>query len=227
MSRLLIDTKEDFVAAVAHWDGERQPWWRQAARRAVERGWYRLIPTRKPGLLYLARFWLSKPLRVEGEGDGSEGFESGDSVMLHWFLRPDDDFALHDHPWETFETTILSGWYQENLPPVDWPEDAIGGPPWNARYSCRYEGETVVHRGRDLHCVSALDARSDTWSLIRTGARVRPWGFHPPGQLWVPWKEFLAAAEAKAPAAAPIAVVDGYTQSQPSKHSNHSAGTSA
>lgn len=183
------------------------PWWVCAALEKLRCGHYFAITGRNDYDLYLMRLWLSAP-QVLASDDGGERFDSGDSILLHWFARGDDDEALHDHPWD-FSTEILAGGYTEHLPTGGWLANAwlgkrliaidphtLPGPDWQARTVRRNAGERVVKQATDLHCVGAVDP--GTWTLVRTGPRVRDWGFHPPGRPWVPWRQYLDEAKSVA-----------------------------
>lgn len=159
-------------------------WWPQAAAFAIRRGHYRVIPTRDGTRPYLLRCWLSG---TNPTADG-EVFESSESVLLHHFLEPDDDGALHDHPW-SFTTTILAGGYDEALPPEGWTHGMVG-PPIDACVARRRAGHRIAHTATDLHAVVSI--RPGTWTLVSTGPRVRDWFFHPPGEATVPWRTYLA-----------------------------------
>lgn len=175
------------------------PWWVSAALDKLRLGHFTPITGRSDDDLYLMRFWLSKPC-VLASDDGSERFDSGDSVLLHWFARGDDDQSLHDHPWD-FTTEILAGGYTEHLPPEPWlgswlsaiNRAAHHGPDWQANTVRRDAGDRVVKSASDLHCVGAVDP--GTWTLVRTGPRHRDWGFHPQDRPWVPWRQYLAEAK--------------------------------
>lgn len=181
-------------------------WWVHAAFDALTQGRMHLIPQRNDrDALYLARFWLTPP---KPDRNDPGRWESAESVLLHYFATGDDDQALHDHPWN-FQTTILAGEYDEHLPPYAWESvmpptttwrrghahftesdwKAMGGPAWNQRIETRRAGETIRRDRMDLHCVGRV--APGTWTLVRTGQRLRDWGFHPPGKPWVPWREFL------------------------------------
>lgn len=142
-------------------------WWRHAASYCIGDGHYEAIPSRDGKSLYLLRCWLTKPSPA---GDGR--WESGDSVLLHAFARPDDDGALHDHPWG-FTTDILQGGYIEHL---------------GDHSAHRIVGDRVRHDANDRHMVYSLDA--PTWTMVRTGKRERDWGFHIDG-AFVPWQTHL------------------------------------
>lgn len=172
-------------------------WWeREAARAWLNRDAW-VIPVRNGTDVYFVRFWLSPAIRRQGSA-GGEVIESGDSLLLHYFARGDDDAALHDHPWD-FRTTILAGWYEEHLPPTEWQRGTIDdgpGPAWDKRRERRCAGDIVGHLSTDLHCVG--DVSFGTWTLVRTGPRVRDWGFHPPGKPWIGYKAFLDERKAGA-----------------------------
>lgn len=174
-------------------------WWHRAALACWEQRKFQSIASRDGKELYLQRFWLTEPVRYDlAKGDGSP-FESGDSVLLHFFARGDDDGALHDHPWDSFTTDVLSGGYTERRPALDFRQryepvaDAIG-----VRGVSFDQCETLVRRpggprqhrtGVNQHAVE--DVLPDTWTVVATGPRVRTWGFHPPGMVWTPWRVFL------------------------------------
>lgn len=172
-------------------------WWKRAAAAAHAAGHSRVIPGRNDDDAYLLRFWLTPPVK----GD-DQGFDSGDSVLLHVFARGDDDQALHDHPWD-FQTTIIAGGYWEHLPPQAWlttnrpgglirENDLAPGPAWNERREFRRAGQTIKREARDLHCVGEI--LPGTVTLVRTSPKWRAWGFHPPGQSWIPYRQFLHVA---------------------------------
>lgn len=165
------------------------PWWTREAIGALARGHCQAIPSRDGGALYLLRLWLSAPR------PGDDGrWDSADSLLLHRIVRADDDESLHDHPWD-FRTTILAGNYVEHLPPADWcprlscERDLHPGPAWNERVARHPCGAVIHHHAADLHCIGSI--APITWTLLRTGAREREWGFHPPGKPWVHWRTYL------------------------------------
>ena len=194
-----IEFRTTMLKMVADGAAVNQPWvnW---AWHAFEKGHYRLIPTRqKPDELYLARFWLTTP----EENDGR--YQSAGSTVLHYFARPDDDNALHDHPWP-FKTSILNGGYTEWMPSKEWlgrfsdRTDFSGTPttPADQPGPCletevikldRRPGQRVEKKATDLHMVK--DVKPGTWTMVTMGERVRKWGFWPPQKVWMPWDEYL------------------------------------
>lgn len=163
------------------WNQHTATWYERAAALAVGHGWFQVIPERRGSDLLLLRCWLSPPLPGT---DG--GFEAGDSLLLHYFLRGDDDGALHDHPWD-FVTTILAGGYVEHIGSA---HDGFG-PGLRDCMVDRLPGPIpVIKRAEDLHCVGSLIGK-DAWTLVRTGPKRRSWGFHPPGKRWISGRDYL------------------------------------
>lgn len=103
------------------------------------------------------------------------------NLYLHKFLRSDPDVP-HDHPW-WFASLILRGIYLEHRK----------GRPLSVR-SYRRAGSIAFRPAESAHSVQL--ARRDgieqpCWSLILTGRRRRPWGFHCL-KGWVHWETFTA-----------------------------------
>jgi hypothetical protein len=96
------------------------------------------------------------------------------NVYLHEMLGPDDDRALHDHPWPNTSVVIRGGYLEHT------PEGVFE----------RHEGE-VVHRPADaLHRLELLPGVERTVSLFITGPKVREWGFMTDAG-WVHYKDFV------------------------------------
>lgn len=176
------------IEAGSNWCKAEAPWWERHAVAAINRGhWWTIY--RKPEDVYLARFWLSEPVIKTNVAPGDCPFDVEDSVLLHLFLRPDDDSALHDHP-APFTTTILAGSYEEARPPADWREEH-GGPAPRSNL-IEYPTGAMLHRkAEDLHAVSRL-LTPRVWTLVRMGTRERSWGFWPEGKNWMPADDYLA-----------------------------------
>jgi len=180
-------------------------WHKDAALHAIGRGAFQVITTRDGKSLYLLRCWLTIPRPQSPDGGDGSRWESGNSVLLHYFARGDDDQSLHDHPWN-FTTRILAGGYIEHLPPESWrvahPSHRDGyrlgipGPDWEAVLRPRGAGDTIIHQAEDLHCVGST--APGTWTLVSTGARRREWGFHPPGKPWIGYREYLGLPPVRA-----------------------------
>lgn len=98
------------------------------------------------------------------------------NVYLHCFKRPDDDRALHDHPWPSI-SIIIRGRYVEVLPDL-----LAAATPYSLIYHLPVIRKTrsmlsvVPRMATSPHRVELPDG--DCWSLFLTGRKVREWGFH-------------------------------------------------
>jgi hypothetical protein len=170
------------------------PWWTHAAIAAVARGHYIVIPGRQDTDAYLARYWLTPPIKDE------DGYSSSESIVLHQFIRGDDDGALHNHPYD-FTTTILHGGYDEVVCPAAasgyyfdefdrYVSIRMRGPREALWITVPRRAGDQVHKSSDaIHM--ATNPLPDTWTLVQTGPRVRDWGFFPPGKPFVSWRQFV------------------------------------
>jgi hypothetical protein len=100
------------------------------------------------------------------------------NIYLHYFLRSDDDRALHDHPWLNC-SILLAGEYTEHT-------IAPGGVAHRQVYKA---GAIKLRRAKAAHRVE-LHA-GPCWSLFLTGPVIRDWGFHCPAG-WRPWQLFVS-----------------------------------
>ncbi len=153
-----------------------RPYWIDLAHKSLQKGWCREILGRHDDDIYLMRFWLNKP-----QPNTKGSYSSRNSLLLHHFLKPDDDKHLHNHPWAG-RSTILSGGYveetEEGLNTVK-PFDS------NMITSDKY------------HCVKAIEP--NTWSLVHTGDKESEWGFLVDGvhQHYVDYLEEAAQTRVK------------------------------
>jgi len=129
------------------------------------------------GALYLQRF------RVFGWTEGSRWF--GPSLYLHRFRLPDQDAALHNHPWRWGFSWILSGGYIE-----DRGHQSGFALIRDGRF-CRLPGDLNVIRPETYHRVHSLLGR-ETWTLFLVAPKSRSWAFWVPGRGPVPWRQRLA-----------------------------------
>ena len=100
------------------------------------------------------------------------------NLYLHEMTGPDDDRAMHDHPWSNV-SVILRGGYVEHTP------DGVFE---------RHEGDVVERAAGALHRLELLPGVSRTISLFSTGPKIREWGFACP-QGWVHWEDFCALGD--------------------------------
>lgn len=107
------------------------------------------------------------------------------SVYLHHIHRADSDEALHSHPWEWSQTTVLHGGYLQTvgyLKPsgslvVAGDVHVLAGAGWNFEPG-------FMHR--------ITGVWPDTWTLFMVGPKTASWGFYVEGRGLVPWRERLA-----------------------------------
>lgn len=112
---------------------------------------------------YMHRWWLIPRNRVF-------------NIYLHFFMRSDDDRALHDHPWWNF-SFLLDGTYIEHT-------IENGGVHKKTRFST---GDFKLRPATYAHRIELTDG--PCWSLFVTGPKIRSWGFHCPNG-WRHWKVF-------------------------------------
>jgi hypothetical protein len=98
------------------------------------------------------------------------------NVYLHYFLRSDDDRALHDHPWWSV-SWLLEGVLIEH-------RILDGGIHARQRYEA---GKMKLRSARYAHRIEVLPG-CFAWTLFITGPVIRKWGFHCPGG-WRAWSE--------------------------------------
>lgn len=140
-----------------------------------------LLPCRRieaeDGQLYLERY------RVFGWLPGSTW--KGPSLYLHRFHLPDQDRALHNHPWPWAVSLVLAGGYIE---------ERLLGLRTNAQPVTEYR---ELRPGR-LNVLSGVNAyhritvlRGEVWTLFLTAPKGSSWGFLVPGRGHVEWRERL------------------------------------
>ena len=130
------------------------PYWIDLAYQSLQKGWYREILGRSNNEIYLMRFWINEPK------PGTKGSHSSrNSLLLHHFLKPDDDKHLHNHPWAG-RSTILSGGYVE---------DSLDG----LKTLKPFDSNMIT--ADTYHCVKSI--QPNTWSLVHTGDKEGEWGF--------------------------------------------------
>jgi hypothetical protein len=125
------------------------------------------------GAVYMERY------RVFGWMPGSKW--RGPSLYLHRFRLPDQDLALHNHPWPLALSLILTGCYLEET-----DREHPGGSPRRHRGP----GSLRLLTSRTYHRVDALIG--ETWTLFLVAPKSRSWGFWLPGRGHIEWRQRLA-----------------------------------
>ena|ERR1700691_3391806 len=98
------------------------------------------------------------------------------NIYLHEILRPDDDRALHDHPWHNVSLILRNGYM----------EKTVKGDFWRKEGSITFRTAQTLHR---LMLPIKQNSYVPCWSLFITGPRFREWGFQCP-QGWIHWSKF-------------------------------------
>lgn len=126
----------------------------------------------------------SQPTAPEEDGQPTFKWNRWLSVYLHYFHRGDEDASLHNHPWSTSYSLILTNGYMEER--------------WDPKLQ-KIVQRTIrpgsINRilANDFHRVELLDPTRGAWTLFFSGARLeRPWGFWWPGvHDFTPWFNFV------------------------------------
>ena len=138
-----------------------------------------------------ARLWgkCRSRLRSLGEFD-SAWVEGVPHVYLHHFFRGDSDRELHNHPWVSSVSLILTnGYIEERWDPGER----------RMRYRHVYPGDFNVIRATDFHRVILRNPVRGCWTLFFTHRRIEEknghdWGFlDVTTGVYTPWGPFLRA----------------------------------
>lgn len=112
------------------------------------------------------------------------------NVYIHQILRPDDDRALHDHPW-FWCSYLVEGAYIEVTERPQRPESTQIRATGQWQTICE-EGSLRVRSPWFAHRLVPLT--SEVWTVFVVGPTLRVWGFHCP-KGWRPWRLFVDARD--------------------------------
>jgi hypothetical protein len=134
---------------------------------------------RRDGTPYLERYYIRH---------GSSSWLPG--IYLHKFVSSDEDPELHNHPWGTSMSIILSGGYTEEQR-VTLPDDPLDN---NPRHTVEFNkfspGFINIVRRDDFHRVE-LD-ENPTWTMFFSGDRQQEWGFwNQQTNKYLHWEEHI------------------------------------
>jgi len=150
------------------------PWWESAALSCMASNNAQLITSRDGTIPYMLRCWLTPPRPLSSVALAK--YESGNAVLLHWILKPDDCPLLHNHPWQ-FATFILAGGYVEEFKPtfIAHPSVALTHSPNDCAIRTLNNFHRIAsHRDGDGDPFTGLGG---TWTLVTTGHRLQRWSF--------------------------------------------------
>jgi len=94
----------------------------------------------------------------------------GGGVYIHRFIDSDPDRGLHDHPWKSAVSLILSGSYKElRLEEENNRKSVVDRviKSWHLN----------VIKGEDFHRIVMHDHTTPVWTLFAHTAKVKDWGF--------------------------------------------------
>jgi len=129
------------------------------------------IITRRDGKPYLERYYILH----------SDTFRWLPGIYLHKFLSSDEDHELHDHPWGTSVSLILTGGYYEDFR----YGDAKGRYRVNTRRL--WPGQINIIHADTFHRVDLIEPYA--WTLFMSGDRKQDWGFWDQDtKIYTPWR---------------------------------------
>lgn len=150
------------------------------------------------GVLYMSRWWVFNPYPTSSQN--RRRWNLPISIRVHHIVRPDDDRAMHDHPWNA-RTIILRGWYTEKRP-IDLKkaglsdetislinEAANAGKYEVGEYFTRRTGDTATLRVGEYHTITDV-SEGGVYTLFISGKWRADWGFLVNGvKVW--WRTYL------------------------------------
>lgn len=140
----------------------------------------------KDGDLYMRRFWLFNPYPDSGaSGADRKRWQFPISIRIHHIVLPDQDRALHDHPWNA-RTFILRGAYVEHRPEDAYTVKHVG--------ILRRAGETATLKFGEYHRITSV-SEGGVWTMFVTGKYRGTWGFLVNGAK-VQWRKYLGLPDA-------------------------------
>ena len=93
----------------------------------------------------------------------------GGGVYIHRFIDSDPDRGLHDHPWNSAASLILTGQYRELRFAESNHKKKIGDRILKA-------GRLNILDGDDFHRIVLVDDKP-VWTLFAHSAKIKDWGF--------------------------------------------------
>ncbi|HCZ48671.1 MAG TPA: hypothetical protein DCZ11_06670 [Gammaproteobacteria bacterium] len=124
------------------------------------------------------------------------------NAYLHEIVGPDDDRALHCHPWWN-GSLILQNGYDEVLPLTQEQDPAFDYWHGGTTVAERRTGDVIFRTGGVRHRLVDRPDLGTTWTLFITGPQYRlitwlrfrsAWGFHCRNGF-VPWRRFVSARD--------------------------------
>lgn len=121
-------------------------------------------------------------------------------ILVHWIYLPDQDRAVHDHPW-AFCGIVLRGGYHEVVGKRTMNETVCGYWMTMGRRTVRH---FIYKNSWTAHKIVSLIGRKPTITLLLTGPTVKSWGFYSKAPnrkmifdlgvvpvVYTPWRQYL------------------------------------
>jgi hypothetical protein len=168
---------------------------------------FRHIYSEDGATMYMGRYWLFNPYKDSQGKDikRSTFMERLPSIRLHHIKRADLDRHLHDHPWTSARTIIMSGGYVERKLVRQCTIEEIGES--TSGWEQEESGERVLDFLRTAGNTSVLglglfhritEVTSDgAWTLFITWREVEGWGFLLPGGVKILSSQYLSMTQAE------------------------------
>lgn len=91
----------------------------------------------------------------------------GVRLVLHKFLRSDNDRAYHDHPWNYISWIVAGEGYWENQ-----PDGSYWRPRWSIQKRSKYHKHWV-----GIFTKGVFSIKSPVWTIALLYGKRRDWGF--------------------------------------------------
>ena len=129
---------------------------------------------RRDGAPYLERYYIR-------HGSDSSWLPG---IYLHKFVSSDEDPELHNHPWGTSVSFILSGGYTEEQ------RLKLAPSTYTVEFNKFRPGFMNIVRRDDFHRIE-LD-ENPTWTMFFSGDRQQDWGFwNQETEEYLQWEEHI------------------------------------
>lgn len=132
---------------------------------------------RSDGKPYLERYYILR----------STKYKYIPGIYLHKFLSSDEDPELHNHPWGSSMSIILTGGYKEERRYEEVHNNEV-----NRYVVTEYvtPGSLNFIKKNDFHRIDLL--KEYAWTIFFSGNREQDWGFwNKDTDKYIPWKKHI------------------------------------
>lgn len=141
----------------------------------------------QPDKPYLFRWWVFGTSKKRDQYDRLRPRRPfGFSIYLHLFLHPDDDRALHDHPWNWWSFLLRGPYIEYRDEPFDYVVKANGCTRCNVTYTYPYYDTMRV--ARQYETGSFRGGKAEDAHRIDLAPNTNPFGpYHGEGEDLFDW----------------------------------------